>query len=504
MDSPFIELKNITKTFPGVKALDRVNFDARAREVHALIGENGAGKSTLLNILSGVYKEDEGEVLIQGRKANINSVYRAQELGISIIHQELNLVPNLDVASNIYLGREPCSIIPAKMDSSRLYSDTEKLLDDLEIELSPRAKVGDLDIGHQQLTEIAKAISLDARIVIMDEPTSSLASKEVDILFRIVKRLIKSGISVIFVSHRLEEVLRISDRITCLRDGKLVGTVSTVDSTHDSLIQMMLGQDIHETFHKVPPGREKEVLSLEGLSTSSVKDITLKVRSGEVLGVFGLLGSGRTELARALFGADRHTSGIMKLNGERKIFSSPSEAIKAGIGLIPENRKEEGLLLHWDILKNLSLAGLYRMVKAKLLNPRVEFEVASRFSERLHILAPSLETQVESLSGGNQQKVVIAKWMSIEPSLLIMDEPTRGIDVGAKREIYRLIEDMVNQGISVIFISSEAEEITGLCRRVAVMHCGHLAGILEDDEITEKMLITLAFYGKPERTIVEA
>ncbi|GAG07960.1 unnamed protein product, partial [marine sediment metagenome] len=265
--------------------------------------------------------------------------------------------------------------------------------------------------------------------------------------------------------------------------------------SHDSLIQMMLGQGIDETFHKVPPGREKEILSIEGLSTNYVKDITFTVRTGEVLGVFGLLGSGRTELARALFGADQHTSGIMKLNGERKKFSNPSDAIRAGIGLIPENRKEEGLLLHWDILKNLSLAGLYRTNKAKLLRPQLEFEVAERFSERLSIRAPSLETQVESLSGGNQQKVVIAKWMSLEPSLLIMDEPTRGIDVGAKREIYSLIKDMSDKGISVIFISSETDEIAGLCLRVAVMYSGSIAGILKDDEITEEMLIKLAFYG---------
>lgn len=509
MSDALLRMVGVSKSFPGVQALDNVDLEVRAGEILGLVGENGAGKSTLMKILSGVYEMDSGKLFLEGEEVTITDPHQAQGLGITIIYQEFNLMPNLTVAENVFIGREPNT--GGFVRWAELQRQTKELTDKLGIDLPPTAVVRSLSVAQQQMVEIAKALSIKARIIIMDEPTSALTEREVAHLFSIMRTLKAQGLGIIFISHRIEEVFEIADRITVLRDGRYVGTVNTKEAKIEQVIGMMVGRELSDLFQKSASSRDgKTVLQVEGISrTGTVRDphatvldnISFELHEGEILGLAGLVGAGRTELARAIFGADRRDSGRIYVDGKQVDIRSPREAISCGMGFVPEDRKEQALFLALAVRENISLPSLPRLVRYGFVRLNEERDLVGNFVQALRIRTPSLEQLILNLSGGNQQKVVIAKWLALAPKILIMDEPTRGIDVGAKAEVHALMNQLANQGVGIIMISSELPEILGMSDRILVMREGRVAGELSRKEATPEKVMALATGVKLEKAV---
>jgi ribose transport system ATP-binding protein len=490
-----LSLSGVSKEFPGVKALNNVHFDLGEGEVHAIVGENGAGKSTLMKILSGIYKKDSGEIIYKGKSVNIPNPFEAQKLGISIIHQELNLMPHLTVAENIFIGREDRFPGGIFLNNSKLVSATIELLKELDLNLNPNDIVGELSIAKQQMVEIAKAVSYRGSVIIMDEPTSSLTPAETDALFKIIRSLKAAGKGVVYISHRLEELEKITDRITVLRDGEYVKTLKTSETDIPEVISLMVGRKVEQDQRPQNRSIGKEiVLKVEGLSDLRLlKDISFDLRKGEILGFAGLMGAGRTELARAIMGADPKSSGRITLNGTEVKIKQPSDAVAAGIGYLSEDRKRFGLLLNQDVTFNVILSSIPRFSnKFGFLKVKSAAGITRDVIAQLRVRTPSERQFLKNLSGGNQQKVVIAKWLTRDCEVLIFDEPTRGIDVGAKDEIYRRLTGLAEEGKSIIMISSELPEVLRLSDRIAVMCDGRLTGIIDNKDANQNVIMELA------------
>jgi ribose transport system ATP-binding protein len=485
-----LEMNNIYKTFGGVNALSDVSIKVEKGEVHALIGENGAGKSTLMKILAGAIKKDSGSIIIDGKEVNYNSPKKALDEGISIIYQELNLVPDLSVAENIFLDgflTKSCFL-----DRKQMYKIAGEVLKELGTDISPRTKIGQLTVARQQMVEIAKAIKNKSRIVVFDEPSAVLGIKDSEILFEEIAKLKKQGISVIYISHRLTEVLRITDKITILRDGKVITTKPTKDLKMESIVAHMTGKDYNEIYNvkEYVPNNKEIVFEVKNIcSKDLIKNVSFYIRKGEVLGLAGLVGSGRSEIARAIFGADKKSGGEIFIHGKRIKINTPKQAKKHGIGFVLEDRKTSGLLINQPIFQNVTITGLKKYKRAGLINKKSELASVVNFKEKLQIKTNNIKNPVSSLSGGNQQKVSIAKWMHIEPEVLILDEPTRGVDVGAKSEIYKLIDLIKNQDKAILLISSEFSEILGLSDRIMIVKRGEIAGEFTRKEIQENSSI---------------
>lgn len=492
-ETHLLEMRGISKSFPGVKALQGVDLDLRAGEVHVLLGENGAGKSTLMKILSGAYQKDAGTILFKGREVSFETPKAAQDAGIATIYQEFTLIPYLSVTENIFLGDELMRGNLPILDWPAMHRKAAAVLSVLHEAIDPHVALRDLGVAKQQMVEIAKALHHEADLIIMDEPTSALSRHEIDDLFEVIHQLKARGVGIVYISHHLDEVHEIGDRVTVLRDGQRVATMPVKDTTVDQLISMMVGRSLSEQFPKVAAQRGAEVLRVEHLSrTGALHDISFSVYAGEVLGIAGLVGSGRTELARAIFGADQIDGGQIFLDGQPVRIQSPVDAVDRGIALLTEDRKQQGLVLSMSVGNNISLAALGQIARRFILNHRREETVAADYVRSLNIRTPGLNQQVAFLSGGNQQKVVLSKWLATNPRVLIFDEPTRGIDVGAKVEIYHLMNRLAAEGIAILMISSELPEIIGMSDRVLVMHEGSVAGILGYDQITQEQIMTLA------------
>jgi ribose transport system ATP-binding protein len=495
MPEPFLELVDISKTYPGVVALDHVGLSVTPGEVIALIGENGAGKSTLMRVLGGVVGPSGGIIRVDGVERHSLTVADAIKAGIAFVHQELNLFDNLDVAGNVFIGREPVHRGPLRLiDRKALYAKVRPLLERLGADFEPDAPLAELSLAQRQLVEIMKALSLDARLVIMDEPTSSLTLTETGRLMRVIAGLKADGVSIIFITHRLNEVMQCADRAVVLRDGRMVGALTRAELSPAAMIRLMIGRDLKSLY--VPPASPsgEAVLDIVEAVTDTYPEraVSLSLRRGEILGLAGLVGSGRTELARAVFGIDPLRSGAIRLDGEPIRIATPRAAIEHGIYLIPEDRKSSGLLLDVSIAENISLPDLSSYLRLWLVNTAQETENARRQRERLKIRAPDVATSVGSLSGGNQQKVVLAKWLSMRPKVLIFDEPTRGVDVGAKQEIYDMLRRLTDAGVAILMISSDMEEVIGVSDRIAVMHEGAISGFLDRSQFSEHNVLQLA------------
>jgi ribose transport system ATP-binding protein len=496
-----LETKNIGKRFPGVVALDVVNFHINQGEIVGLLGENGAGKSTLMKILGGIYQPDDGEIFFGDKSSKISGVNDSIAKGIAFIHQELNMLDNLDVASNVYLGREPFQRGIGKylrlIDRKKLNADTAIYLQKLGLEVSPETPLNRLSIGQQQLVEIAKALSLNAKILIMDEPTSSLTTTETEKLLSVVRELKSQGVSVIYITHRLGEVSDICDRAVVLRDGKNAGELKRKELTHENMVQLMVGRALKHSYQPRENESDETIFETKNLVTSRYpnKKVSFSVKKGEIFGIAGLVGAGRSELAQTIFGVDSKKDGEVLIENRNLSGKSAREAIDKGVYLIPEDRRNTGLLTEFCIRENITLPALKRYLSNWLVNESKESVVAKELCEKLNVKTASIETLVKNLSGGNQQKVVLAKWLQLDPKLLIFDEPTRGIDVGAKAEIYNLMRGLAKNGVAIIVISSDMEEILGLSDRLAVMREGQIMGILERENCSEKNVMKLAVGG---------
>lgn len=490
---PLLEVRRICKRFPGVRALHHVDLTLGHGEVLAVVGENGAGKSTLMTILAGVQKQDTGQILVNGRGVQLDSVSASIDSGISLIHQELNLADNLEVGANIFLGREPGRF--GLIDQGRLNAEAEAVLERVGLNVSPTTLLAELTIGRQQMVEIAKALSVNARILIMDEPTSSLSNHETEQLFRVVKDLRASGVSVIYISHRLGEVTELADRVVVLRDGENAGELARGEITHDNMVRLMVGRDISQFYARNPHEIGDPLLEVVKLRTPAwpQHELTFSVHRGEIVGLSGLVGAGRTEMLQTLFGIGRALGGTVKVDDRQIRPASSQDAISAGVALVPEDRKRHGVIVEMGVRPNIGLAGLRRnCLNLGFLNAEVERNDAAEMMEKLSIKTPSFEQVVQFLSGGNQQKVVLGKWLALHPKVLLLDEPTRGIDVGAKQEIYRLMETLAEQGVAILFASSEMEEILGMSDRVLVMHEGRMAGEIARHDLSEEAVMQLA------------
>jgi ribose transport system ATP-binding protein len=486
-------MRNVTKRFPGVLALSNVQFSLRPGEVHCLVGENGAGKSTLMKILAGAQPMDSGEIILSEEPVAIHSPHHAQQLGISMIYQEFNLSPYLSVAENIFLGREPRLGGTPFINWKKMYADAREVLGRIRVDLDVRKPVNECSVAQQQMVEIGKAISFNSKIIVMDEPSATLTEHELRALFDLIRTLRRQGIGLIYISHRLEEIFEIGDRVTVMRDGEYVGTNGVCDVTRDDIIRMMVGRELKDEFPKETFERGAERLRVEGLTRhGAFSNVSFATHCGEIVALTGLVGAGRTEVARAIFGADRIDGGQIHLDGKPVAVRSPQDAIRQGIGLLTEDRKGQGLVLGMTLRENTTLANLRSLVKFLFVNRREERSVTERFVRELQIKTPSIEQVVQNLSGGNQQKVVLAKWLFTESKFLIFDEPTRGIDVGAKVEIYKLMNELVRKGVSILMISSELPEVLGMCDRILVMHEGRLAGELLRKDATQERIMQLA------------
>ncbi|MFK0017974.1 sugar ABC transporter ATP-binding protein [Streptomyces sp. NPDC090798] len=489
-----LRIEGIRKTFPGVVALDSVDFDLRRGEVHVLLGENGAGKSTLIKMLSGAYQPDSGRVLVDGEEVRVHGAQDSERLGIATIYQEFNLVPDLTVAENIFLGRQPRRY--GLIDRKGMEAEAAELLERVGVSVSPRARVRELGIARLQMVEIAKALSLNARVLIMDEPTAVLTSEEVEKLFAIVRQLREDGVGIVFITHHLEEIAALGDRVTVIRDGKSVGQVPA-STTEDELVRLMVGRSIEQQYPRERATGDKgsgaALLTVEGLTRDGVfHDVSFEVRAGEVVGIAGLVGAGRTEVVRAVFGADPYDKGAVKVAGRQLRRHDVNAAMAAGIGLIPEDRKGQGLLLDASVEENLGLVTMRAATHGGLVDLKGQREAAARIAEQLGVRMAGLGQHVRTLSGGNQQKVVIGKWLLADTKVLILDEPTRGIDVGAKVEIYQLVNELTAAGAAVLMISSDLPEVLGMSDRVLVMAQGRIAGELSADEATQDSVMALA------------
>ncbi|MCS1410305.1 MAG: Ribose import ATP-binding protein RbsA [Verrucomicrobia subdivision 3 bacterium] len=490
---PLLEVVGVSKRFPGVLALDQVGMRMGRGEIVAVIGENGAGKSTLMKILAGVQLADSGEVRIEGVPVEINSVGKALNQGIALIHQELNLADNLDVGANIFLGREPRRM-GLVIDKARITRESAQHLKQVGLEVDPDLIVSGLAIGRQQMVEIAKALSVNARVLIMDEPTSSLSQRETEQLFVVIKDLAGKGVSIVYISHRLGEVEELADRVVVLRDGKNAGELNRDEISHDSMVKLMVGREVSQFYPHEPHEPGEVVLEIKELRTLAHPNQTLSfaIRRGEIVGVFGLVGAGRTEMLQTLFGVTPALDGVLRIDDTEVRIQSPRNAIRAGLTLVPEDRKQQGLILEMAVRENMSLATLRRDQRKGFLNHAREREISSEMVKRLNVKTPSEDQIVRLLSGGNQQKVVLGKWLARNPKVLLLDEPTRGIDVGAKAEIYSLMEQLAKTGVAILFVSSEMEEILGMSDRTLVMHEGRITGELSRSDLNEENVMRLA------------
>jgi len=487
-----LEMKNITKVFPGVKALQDVNFTLHAGEIHALLGENGAGKSTLIKVLGGIYIPEEGEIFIEGKKVNIDGVKAAQDAGIAIIHQELVLVPHMTVAENIFLGRELGNRIFSHEE--KMQNKAQELLDAYGMNIKADALVKDLSIAQQQMIEIIKAVSYDSKILVMDEPTSSISDKEVEFLFAMMRTLVEKGVGIIYISHKMSELNEICDRVTVMRDGAYIGTEVVAETTKDHLIKMMVGRELANYYTRdfLPAG--EVILSCEDLNDGEmVKDVSFEIKKGEIVGFAGLVGAGRSEVMKCLFGLTKDYTGIVKIDGEKVNITSAIDAMKYGMALVPEDRKLEGLYKVQSVQYNSTIEVLKDFIRGIFVNAKKEEEITNKYIEMMDTKTPSVDQAIGKLSGGNQQKVMIGRWLATNPRILIMDEPTRGVDVGAKSEIYSIMNELVKEGVSIIMISSELPEILNMSDRIYVMCHGKIAGCFRHDEaVTQEQIMKLA------------
>lgn len=492
MNEVIVSMENICKSFPGVKALDHVNFELRSGEVMALLGENGAGKSTLMKVLSGVYSRDEGKMQIFGQEYGNLTPKQAQQVGVAIIHQELNMCRHLSVAENMFLGRELGGRLA--LNNTQMEKEAKAILDDLKIDIDPRQTVGDLPVSKQQMVEIAKALSINARILIMDEPTSALTAKEIEDLFRIINKLKSEGRGIVYISHRLEELQHIVDRVTIMRDGQYITAMNFQDATMDEIIAHMVGREIKEKFPKVVCQKGEKIFEVKNLNAGRmVRDISFSVHSGEIVGIAGLMGAGRTETTRAIFGADPKESGEIYVDGKEVRINCPMDAIRNGVVLAPEDRKKDGLCTKLSIRHNLALPNLDIVCnRLGVVNSQKEMQLCDKAVADLKIKTPNVEVDSGNLSGGNQQKVVVGKWLARDSRVVIFDEPTRGIDVGAKVEIYHLMNELKQQGIAVLFVSSEMPEVMGIADRIIVMCDGRITGEVMAADTTQNEILTLA------------
>ncbi len=485
-----LSIEGVSKRYGGVQALNKVHFDLNYGEVHALVGENGAGKSTLIKVLGGIVPRDEGQIVFEGRPVRFHRPIEALEAGIAIIHQELSLMPSLNVMENLFMGRMRNR--GGLLSWKEIERQTHEALALVNLHVNPRALVHDLSISQRQMIEIARVLSSNARLIVMDEPNSSLSEAETERLFGLIKSLQERGIAIIYVSHKIAEVLRISDRITALRDGNYVDTIPAAEATEDRVIQMMVGRDLDRTLMSTPDGIGEPLLEVRGLTGSAFQNVSFDVRKGEILAFCGLIGAGRSETLRAVFGAERYTAGQIQFEGRPVRFHTPAQAIKAGIAMVQEDRKVLSLFMGMKIMHNVSMAKLPYMTRTGSINDRRERTLVNEFVDRLDIRLASIHKPVSSLSGGNQQKTVVARWLATSPKLLILDEPTHGVDVGAKAEIYELVRSLARGGISVILISSELAEILALAHRVVVMYEGRVTGVIDRAAASEEVLMTYA------------
>ena len=489
MNDYILSLKNITKEFPGVKALDDVTINVERGTIHGLVGENGAGKSTLIKVLAGIYQPNAGEVILEGEARHFSSPIEARGAGISVVHQEIKLAEPLSVAENMFLGN--VMMKGGLVDWAGMRRRAREIVDDLGMDIDINAQVSSLTVAKKQVVEIMHAINNNSKVLIMDEPSAVLTDRELEVMFRIVKQLRAKGITIIYISHRLDEVFDLCDNVSVLRDGRHIDTLPISQVTRQGMITMMVGREMGQEYPKEKGVIGETILKVEHLSRGILKDISFEVKSGEVFGISGLVGAGRTELARAILGIDKPESGEIYVRGKRVKYHTFSDAIRDGLGLIPEDRKLQGLVQIMSVKKNTTLVNMKRVIRCGVISNKLENELSEEYSKKLRVSTPSMDTEVQYLSGGNQQKVVIAKWLFQESEILFLDEPTRGIDVGAKAEIYRLINQMVKEGKTVIMISSEMPEILGMCDRVMVMHEGHKMGELLAEEATQEKIMAL-------------
>lgn len=492
--TPMLKMVDVSKSFPGVKALDKVSLCAYGGEVTALMGENGAGKSTLMKILSGVYHKDEGDIFIEGEKANIRNIKEAEKYGVTIIHQELSVIPNLTVAENIFLGNEKYNKFTGRINKKLLQDRSKMFLKQIGCDINPNKLVRDINVGEMQMIEIAKALTKNSRIIIMDEPTTALTDVETKKLFEVIESLKQKGIAIIYISHRMEEIFKICDRVEVLRDGKYAGNELIKNLDEDKLIAMMVGRKIEDQF-PYKDCKPKEImmevskLSLKGI----VKDASFKVKAGEILGIAGLMGSGRTELAKTIFGEFKKSSGSIKVEGKEVNIKCPKDAINNGICYLSEDRKKEGCVLSMSVARNMTLSNLEKYENSlKMINKNLERKDVREYIEKIKIKTPNGNQLIKNLSGGNQQKVILAKWLLLSPKVLIVDEPTRGIDVGAKKEIYELLNELKSMGKAIIMISSDLPEVLGISDRIMVMSEGKIAGELSREEASQENIMKLA------------
>ena len=489
VQTPALRLEGIVKTFPGVRALDGVSFEVMPGEVHALLGENGAGKSTLMKVLAGMYQPDEGQIFIGGQAAVMGTPLEAKRRGVVLIHQELSLAEEMSVAENIYLGELPRKSF-GRVDWRTLYAEAQAILDRLNCRFGPKTRVGDLSIAHRQMVEIARALTMDAKAVVFDEPTASLTDAEKGVLFDIIRDLKAQGVGIVYISHRMDEIFTVSDRISVLRDGGYRGTLVTARTNEDEVTQLMIGRslDLSRNFEHAPVG--KVALEVEHLSCGTLyNDVSFTVREGEVLGFYGLVGAGRTEIAETLFGLRKPTAGRILLGGEEVHLHSPRDAIDHGLSLVPESRKEQGLVLGMNCRDNITLPQVGDLTSGPFVSDGAEVAIFDQYRDRLQIKTPSWRQAVGNLSGGNQQKIVMAKWLAMQPKVLIVDEPTRGIDVGSKFEIHKLVRDLASNGYAVIVISSEMPEVLHISDRIVAMYHGRIMREFTSEEVTEDSLI---------------
>jgi len=489
MSENLLEMKGITKIYPGVVALDRVNFSVKSGEVHALLGENGAGKSTLIKILAGAEQRDEGQIWFDGQSYDQYTPHDAIEMGISVIYQEFNLVSKMTVEENIFLGREHRNGI--FVDKKAMVQKAREVMEPLGGDLDPNVKVSSLSVAYQQLVEIAKAVLNRAKLIVMDEPSAALSLNELEILFKLIRQLKSEGTSIIYISHRLEEVFEIADRVSVFRDGKYVATKLVPETNKDELITLMVGRELSGDYPQNDQKSDEVVLKVQGITNEKLRDISFELYRKEILGITGLVGAGRTELLRAIFGADP-CLGDIYIKGEKVDIRSPQDAISHGISFLPEDRKRNGILLEMPVRFNMSIASIKKFARYGMVNRLKENETVQKFVDAIQIKTPDLEQKAKNLSGGNQQKVVLGKWLACDSDIIIFDEPTRGIDVGAKQEIYLLMNQLVREGKSIILVSSELPEIIGMCDRVLVMNEGVITAELDKKELSQELILTKA------------
>ncbi|NRD76900.1 sugar ABC transporter ATP-binding protein [Bacillus sp. BRMEA1] len=493
---PVVEMKNISKSFSGNKVLENVGFQLLPGEIHALMGENGAGKSTLIKIMTGIYERDAGQVLVKGEEVHFNSPKEAEQAGIAVIHQELNIIPYLTVYQNMFLGKD---LTVGKLGITRdreMKRKTKEYLNRLGIDLDPDIEAGNLSVGQQQMIEIARAVAANTEVLIMDEPTAALTDREIESLFKVIASLKEQGVGIVYVSHRMEEIFQICDRISVLRDGHFIDVKEVAKTNFDEIVKLMVGRQLGERFPERDTKLGPERLRVEHLTTAGLfEDISFSVQQGEIVGVAGLMGAGRTEIMQAIFGYRSLHSGKVFIDGKESTIKTPFDAMKAGIAFVTEDRKNQGLILELSVRENLSITNLTKISKNSIISAKTEISLIDEMIEKLHIKTSGRELTVKSLSGGNQQKIVIGKWLGIQPKILILDEPTRGVDVGAKKEIYQLMNELTKQGVSIIMVSSELPEILGMSDRILVIREGKLTAVLPKAEASQEKIMQAATGG---------